>query len=94
MGVNKFAKGKENDPQRKNVIYALLCAIPILLLVSLIFFMIAHVEGSMMGTPEQEADAYIAKRMAKFIKETPGGANASANKGSGADNKIVGDTLE
>lgn len=52
MGVNKLAKGNEKDPQRKNVIYALLCAIPILLLVSLIFFMIAHVEGSMMGTPE------------------------------------------
>lgn len=32
--------------------------------------------------------------MAKFIKETPGGQNNSANKGSGADNKIVGDTLE
>lgn len=47
-----------------------------------------------MGTPEQEADAYIQKRMEKFIKETPGGKNSSANKGSGADNKIVGDTLE
>jgi hypothetical protein len=56
--------------------------------------MIAHVEGSMMGTPEQEADAYINSRMAKFIKETPGGKNASANTGSGADNRIVGDTLE
>jgi hypothetical protein len=32
--------------------------------------------------------------MEKFIKETPGGKNSSANKGSGADNKIVGDTLE
>lgn len=61
---------------------------------SLIFFMIAHVEGSMNGTPEQEADAYINSRMAKFIKETPGSKNASANTGSGADNRIVGDTLE
>jgi len=52
MGVNKFAKGRPSDPGRKNVIYGLLCAIPILLIVSMIFFLIAHVEGSMMGTPE------------------------------------------
>jgi hypothetical protein len=94
MGVNNFAKGKASDESTKSKIYALLCAIPVLLLVGLIFFMIAHVEGSMMGSPEAEADAYIQKRMEKFIKETPGGANASANKGSGADNKIVGDSLE
>lgn len=50
--VNSVAKGKASDPDRKNVIYALLCAIPILLIVSMIFFLIAHVEGSMMGTPE------------------------------------------
>lgn len=31
--------------------------------------------------------------MEKFIKETPG-SNSSANKGSGADNKIIGDSLE
>jgi len=45
MGVGKFAKGKESDPARKNLIYALLCCIPILLIVSMIFFLIAHVEG-------------------------------------------------
>lgn len=55
--------------------------------------MIAHVEGSMMGTPEDDANAYMAKKLAKFVKETPGGGNASANKGSGADNKIVGDEI-
>lgn len=59
MGVDKFAKGKNADPQRKNVIYGLLCAIPVFLIISMIFFLIAHVEGSMMGTPEAEAEAYI-----------------------------------
>lgn len=32
--------------------------------------------------------------MDKFIKETPGGKNASANKGSGANSKVISDTLE
>ena len=94
MKIEKFSKGNSTDPTKKNQIYFLLCSIPVLLIVSLIFFMVAHVEGSMMGTPEQEAQAYMDKRLAKFIKETPGGQNASANKGSGADNRIVGDTLE
>lgn len=31
--------------------------------------------------------------MEKFIKETPGGKNASANQGSGADNRNIGDSL-
>ena len=94
MKVDKFSKGGKTDPSQKNRIYFLLGAIPVLLIVSLIFFMIAHVQGSMMGTPEEEAQAYANKRLAKFIKETAGGQNASANKGSGADNKIIGDTLE
>jgi hypothetical protein len=52
MRVDNFAKGKPTDANRKNTIYVLLCAIPVLLVVSMIFFLIAHVEGSMMGTPE------------------------------------------
>ena len=48
----------------------------------------------MVGTPQMEAESIISMRMEKFIKETPGGANASANKGSGADNKLISDTID
>lgn len=52
IGVNKFAKGRESDGPRKNVIYGLLFAIPLFLVVSLIFFGMAHIEGNMMEKPE------------------------------------------
>lgn len=43
------------------------------------FFLIAHVEGSMMGTPEAEAEAYANKYIDKYIKEVGGNKNSSAN---------------
>ena len=58
------------------------------------FFLIAHVEGSMMGTPEAEAEAYANKYIDKYIKEVGGNKNASANTGSGASQSVVGDTFE
>lgn len=66
-------------------IYGLLCAIPLLMLISLIFFMIAHIEGSINGTAETEVNDIISKRMADYIDKNPAAANASANKGSGAN---------
>ena len=75
-------------------IYSLLCAMFVFLIISMIFFLVAHVEGNMMGTPEQEAEDYITRRMQKFIKETKGNQNSSANKGSGADAKLIADRMD
>lgn len=50
LGVNKLSKGADVNDERKNVIYGLVCAIFLLMIISLMFFMIAHLEGATMGT--------------------------------------------
>lgn len=46
-----------DDEQRKNTIYGLVCGIFLLMIISLMFFMIAHLEGATMGTEQDEVDA-------------------------------------
>jgi hypothetical protein len=41
-------------------IYGLAIAIPLLILVSFIFFTVAAMDGAMFGTPENELDSIIA----------------------------------
>jgi hypothetical protein len=84
LGVNKMGKGKDDDESRKNTIYGLVCAIFLLMIISLMFFMIAHLEGAAMGSEDQEVDEIINKKLADYIDHTPGARNSSANKGSGA----------
>ena len=48
LGVNKIG----DDEGRKNTIYGLVCAIFLLMIISLMFFMIAHLEGATMGTEQ------------------------------------------
>ena len=94
LGVNKLSKGADVNDERKNVIYGLVCAIFLLMIISLMFFMIAHLEGATMGTQEDEIDDVVNKKLADYIDHTPGAKNASANKGSGAKAKKEGDTLD
>ena len=72
----------------------MLCALPILILISLIFFTIAQIEGSINGTADSEVNEIISKKLADFIDKNPGAANNSAGKGSGANGNINGDSLE
>lgn len=94
LGFNKLQKGKPDDESRKNTIYGLVCAIFLLMIISLMFFMIAHLEGATMGTEQQEVDDIINKKLADYIDHTPGAKNNSANKGSGAKAENQGDSLE
>lgn len=76
------------------MIYGLSIGIVLCLLVSLMFFMIAIMESSMMGTEQDEVDAIINSKLNEYIDKTPGAKNASANKGSGAKAEMVGDSLK
>lgn len=64
------------------------------MIISLMFFMIAHLEGATMGTEQQEVDAIIDKKLSDYIDHTPGAKNSSANKGSGAKAENQGDSLD
>lgn len=72
----------------------MLCALPILILISLIFFTIAQIEGSINGTADSEVNEIISKKLADFIDKNPGAVNNSAGKGSGAHANINGESLE
>jgi len=90
LKVNKLGE----DEERKNIIYGLVCGIFLLMIISLMFFMIAHLEGATMGTEQQEVDAMVDKKLADYIDHTPGARNNSANKGSGAKAESQGDSLD
>jgi hypothetical protein len=94
LGLNKMQKGKSDDESRKNTIYGLVCAIFLLMIISLMFFMIAHLEAATMGTEQQEVDDIINKKLSEYIDHTPGAKNSSANKGSGAKAENQGDSLD
>lgn len=57
----------------------LLVAIPILLIVSFIFYMLASMDGAMFGTPDGEVENIIAGKLKNYIQEvdeqTQGGAS-------------------
>jgi hypothetical protein len=49
--MEKLSRSQTFAQQHKTRVYGLLIAIPILLLISLIFYMIASLDGAMFGTP-------------------------------------------
>jgi hypothetical protein len=57
----------------------LLVAIPVLLVVSFVFYMIASMDGALFGTPENEVETIIAGKLKDYIQEvddqTEGGAS-------------------
>ena len=73
--LSKFAPDNTNSETTKNI-YILLFAFPILLLLSLLFYMIASLDGAMFGTPDGEIDTLISNKMKDIImqvdKETGG----------------------
>jgi len=44
-------------------------AIPVLLIVSFVFYMIASMDGALFGTPENEVESIIADRLKDYIQE-------------------------
>ena len=56
----------------------LLVAVPVLLIVSFTFYMIASMDGAMFGTPDSEIELIIADKLKSYIDEvdeqTEGGA--------------------
>jgi len=61
----------KNDPEKESMkfrIYSCVVLVPVLLLVSMIFFMIASIDGAMFGTPEGEIDGIVAKKIKEIMQ--------------------------
>lgn len=65
----------------------LLVIIPLLLLISFVFYMVASMDGAMFGTPEDEIDKIIAEKMKSIISEVD-------EESGGMASGHVGDSFE
>lgn len=48
--------------------YCVVVAIPVFLLISMIFFMIGSIDGAMFGTPEGEVDNIVTKKIKEIMQ--------------------------
>ena len=69
------------------LIYMLLVVIPLLLVISFVFYMIASMDGAMFGTPEQEVDNIISEKMRGIISQAD-------EESGGMASGHVGDSFE
>ena len=65
--MNKYGNADSDNENKKKQIYFLFFIIPVLLVISLLFYMIASIDGAMFGTPEDEIDSIISDKMREFI---------------------------
>ena len=65
----------------------LLLIIPLLLLISFVFYMIATMDGAMFGTPEDEIDTIISDKMKSIITQVD-------EESGGMSSGHVGDSFE
>ena len=64
----------------------MLAVIPLLLIISFVFYMIASIDGAMFGTPDDEIDSIISDKMKSIIQ--------IANSGDGDTGSHIGDSFD
>ena len=91
MGLKKSIPRNNNKAEdvRRHV-YIDLVAIPLLLIISLIFFLIATMDGKLFGTPDDELDNLINDKMKEIMLEI----DKTDAKGASNNDLMIGDTFE
>ena len=91
MGLKKSIPRNNNKAEdvRRHV-YIDLVAIPLLLIISLIFFLIATMDGKLFGTPDDELDNLINDKMKEIMTEI----DKTDAKGASNNDIMIGDTFE
>lgn len=82
--LSKYSRNGNNSFQRN--IYILLVVIPLLLIVSFTFYMIATMDGKLFGTPDDEIDNIINSKMKDII-------SAVDSETGGAGTGRIGDSF-
>ena len=98
----EFEKAVSNDPLKLNKklpnssntrnIYILLVLIPLLLVISFVFYMIASMDGAMFGSPDDEIDSMISEKMREIINtvDRESGGELSGHIGDSFDKIAFG----
>ena len=89
LGLAKRQNNQNNELESKSIrknIYILMAVIPLLLIVSFVFYMIASIDGAMFGTPDDEIDSIISDKMKSIIQV--------AQAGDGESGSHIGDSLD
>jgi len=91
LGLKKSIPRNNNKAEdvRRHV-YIDLVAIPLLLIISLIFFLIATMDGKLFGTPDDELDNLINDKMKEIMTEI----DKTDAKGASNNDLMIGDTFE
>jgi len=80
--LHRYAQSKRQE-QYTRYVYMLLVAIPILILLSFLFYVVASMDGAVFGTPEDEVDSIIAQKMEEIVSQ--GGGESSSGVGHVGD---------
>lgn len=72
MGIQGRLQGQpasqiQKEKTKKNI-YMLIIITILLLVISIIFYMIAAIDGAMFGTPDDEVDSIISEKMKEIIQ--------------------------
>lgn len=91
MGLKKSIPRNNNKAEdvRRHV-YIDLVAIPLLLIISLIFFLIATMDGKLFGTPDDELDNLINDKMKEIMTEI----DKTDAKGASNNDLMIGDSFD
>lgn len=66
--LGRFTRSGQIDAQFNHHIYVLLVLIPVLTALSIVFYILAGVDGLINGTPDDEVDSIIQGRIQDIVK--------------------------
>ena len=87
---NRIPRNNNKAEDVRRHVYIDLVAIPLLLIISLIFFLIATMDGKLFGTPDDELDNLINDKMKEIMLEI----DKTDAKGASNNDLMIGDTFE
>ena len=87
---NRIPRNNNGAEEVRRHIYIDLVAIPLLLIISLIFFLIATMDGKIFGTPDDELDSLINDKMREIMTEI----DKTDSKGASNSDVTIGDTFD
>ena len=85
--INKNQNNQEENKKLKNNVYTLIVLIPLLLIISFVFYMIATIDGAMFGTPDDEIDSIISDKIKSIIQ-------VASKDGDSETGSHIGDSFE
>jgi len=87
---NRIPRNNQKADDVRRHVYIDLVAIPLLLTIALIFFLIATMDGKLFGTPDDELDNLINDKMKDIMSEI----DKTDSKGASNNDQLIGDSFD